>query len=282
MLADTTTEVDCDHALPGARMEAGRMPGHWLLARLGKRVLRPGGLALTRRMLVALELSSADDIVEFAPGLGITARMAHQARPSSYTAIERDDAAAAQVRRWLGETDRPHRVITGLAQQTGLSDRCATVVYGEAMLTMQSETRKRQIVQEAFRLLRPGGRYGIHELCLTLDDSSGVEADAVRRAITGAIHHQATPLATGEWEQLLRSVGFEVTRRFTAPMALLEPMRLIRDEGLRGAARFLWRLTRDREARARVKEMRSVFREYRDHIAAVSLVARKPAAGSVS
>jgi hypothetical protein len=27
------------------------MPGHWVLARMGKRVLRPGGLELTRRLL---------------------------------------------------------------------------------------------------------------------------------------------------------------------------------------------------------------------------------------
>ena len=33
-------------SLPGAQLEAKRMPGHWLLARLGKRVLRPGGKLL--------------------------------------------------------------------------------------------------------------------------------------------------------------------------------------------------------------------------------------------
>jgi hypothetical protein len=27
------------------------MPGHWLLARLGKQVLRPGGIELTQRVL---------------------------------------------------------------------------------------------------------------------------------------------------------------------------------------------------------------------------------------
>ena len=29
--------------LPGSEMAASKMPGHWLLARLGKRVLRPAG-----------------------------------------------------------------------------------------------------------------------------------------------------------------------------------------------------------------------------------------------
>ena len=50
-----------------------KMPGHWVLARMGKRVLRPGGLELTRRLLAELAISPSDDVVEFAPGLGVTA-----------------------------------------------------------------------------------------------------------------------------------------------------------------------------------------------------------------
>jgi hypothetical protein len=41
-----------DH-FPGKHLDTERMPGHWLLSRIGKRVLRPGGLQLTRRMLEA-------------------------------------------------------------------------------------------------------------------------------------------------------------------------------------------------------------------------------------
>ena len=74
---------------PGASLGQQKMPGHWLLARLGKRVLRPGGMELTRRMIAALTIVSADDVVEFAPGLGITAQLALKRRPASYTAIER-------------------------------------------------------------------------------------------------------------------------------------------------------------------------------------------------
>jgi len=33
-----------------------KMQGHWLLARMGKRVLRPGGLELTSQMLNLLDV----------------------------------------------------------------------------------------------------------------------------------------------------------------------------------------------------------------------------------
>src|ERR1043166_9284441 len=82
-------------AAPGASLSQQKMPGHWVLARLGKRVLRPGGMELTRRMIAALTIVSADDLIEFAPGLGITAQLALKRHPASYTAVERDPAAAA-------------------------------------------------------------------------------------------------------------------------------------------------------------------------------------------
>lgn len=81
--------------------DSNRMPGHWLLAMLGKKVLRPGGLELTRKMLVGLDVQSDDRVVEFAPGLGVTARMTLSANSLAYTAIERDATATDQVRHWL-------------------------------------------------------------------------------------------------------------------------------------------------------------------------------------
>ena len=58
----------------------------------------------------------------------------------------------------------------GFAEESGLPAGSATVVYGEAMLSMQLPTTKDRIVAEAARLLQPGGRYGLHELCLIPDD----------------------------------------------------------------------------------------------------------------
>jgi hypothetical protein len=60
-----------------------------------------------------------------------------------------------------------------------------------------------------------------------------------------------------------------------ASMSLLEPGRLIRDEGFAGALRFAWNLLNDSEARRRVFEMRSVFKRYRRELGAVALIAIK-------
>jgi hypothetical protein len=92
---------------------------------------------------------------------------------------------------------------------------------------------------------------------------------------SGVVHHGVRPLAVSEWRSLVESEGFEVQTVDMATMSLLEPGRLIRDEGLAGAARFVWNLLRDSEARKRVLEMRSVFRRQRKQLGAVAIVGIK-------
>lgn len=258
---------------PGEGLKTEKMPGHWVLARLGKRVLRPGGMQLTRRLLDKLRIQPTDDVVEFAPGMGITARLTLELGPTSYTAVERDEAAAKIVGSYL-EGERQQCVI-GNASDTGLPDQCSTVVYGEAMLTMQTDETKRDIVREAHRLLKSGGRYGIHEMCLMSDNLDENTKRETERALTGVVHHGVRPLAVSEWRTLLESEGFEVQSVDMASMSLLEPGRIISDEGFSGALRFVMNVLRDSEARKRVLEMRSVFRRYRKQLGAVALTGVK-------
>ncbi|KAB8144063.1 methyltransferase domain-containing protein [Chloroflexia bacterium SDU3-3] len=253
--------------------DLARMPGHWLLAQLGRRVLRPGGLALTKQMLAALAITPADRVVEFAPGLGVTAQLTLGQRPAAYTAIERDSAAAAQVRSFL--TRPGDRCQIGTAQETGLPDGEATVVYGEAMLTMHSPSQKAEIIREAARILQPGGRYGIHELCLTPDSIDEKSKQAISRQISSAIQVGARPLTSAEWRELLEAEGFTVEFSAHAPMHLLRIRRMIADEGLRQTIKIIVNMIRRPAARRRMLAMRRVFEQYSPNLAAISLVARK-------
>ncbi|MEM9555902.1 MAG: methyltransferase domain-containing protein [Acidobacteriota bacterium] len=250
------------------------MPGHWLLARMGKRVLRPGGLELTSRMLAGLDVGEDDRVVELAPGLGATARLTLRRNPASYVGVERDPDAAAAVRRVIEGPNR--RCLVGTATKTGLEDGSASVVYGEAMLTMQEPAHKQAIIAEAFRVLEPGGRYGIHELALTPDGLAEERKREVKQDLRQAIRVGARPLTGAEWRELLEAAGFEIERLETAPMHLLEPPRLVRDEGLFGALRIAFNVLRTPAARRRILAMRATFRKHGGVMCAVALIARKP------
>lgn len=260
--------------LPGEGLKTEKMPGHWVLAQMGKRVLRPGGIELTWKMLEALNIGNADEVVEFAPGLGATAKRTLACNPASYTAIERDERAAEYVRTFL-QDEKTQQVVQGRAEESGLSSESASVVYGEAMLSMQPASVKEKIFGEAHRLLKPGGRYGIHELCLTPDDLSEEMKDEIHQALSDAIHAGVRPLTPSEWREQLVSSGFEIEAESQSPMHLLEPRRVIQDEGFGGALRFFANVARSPEARKRVFAMRGVFQKYDKHLAAIMFVAKK-------
>lgn len=197
-------------------------------------------------------------------------------QPRSYTAVERDREAASVVGGYL---QRPRAsCVLGSAEETGLEEASASVVYGEAMLSMQPPTTKARIVNEAARLLRPGGRYGIHELCLVPDDVEPGIRDAIQHDLSDEIHVGVRPLTSAEWRDLLRGADFNIVAEETAPMHLLEPARVVRDEGLLRAARFAWNVATHAAARRRVLTMRRVFRKYLQHLAAIALAATKPEA----
>ncbi|KLO33475.1 class I SAM-dependent methyltransferase [Mycobacterium haemophilum] len=250
--------------------------GHWLLARLGKRVLRPGGIGLTHSLLSDADVTDAD-VLELAPGLGRTATAILARRPRSYLGAEHDPGAARVVREVIAGRGE---IRVADAAETGLPDASKDVIIGEALLTMQGDPAKHTIVAEASRVLRPGGRYAIHELALTPDTIADEVKTDVRQSLARAIKVNARPLTVAEWSSLLADHGLVVDHVMTAPMALLQPRRLIADEGLLGTLRFAKNLLTHHDARQRVAQMRHTFRRHRDRLIAVAIVAHKPTGGA--
>ena len=259
--------------LVGAGQHSDKMQGHWVLARAGKRVLRPGGIELTQQMLDALAIGPNDRVVEFAPGLGITASMVLLRHPSAYWGVEREPAAAELLRQKLAGTMA--QIVSGQAEESGLPSGCASVVYGEAMLSMQSLGQKNRIFAEARRLLATGGRYGIQELCFLHDDISDHLRHEIHSAMAEEIHAGVQPLSRSEWGNLFERNGMKVTWCGEGQMLLLEPRRVLRDEGFRGALRIAFNMASNPILRRRILGMRRLFRKYGEHLGAISLVGQR-------
>ncbi|OKL46712.1 class I SAM-dependent methyltransferase [Boudabousia marimammalium] len=254
--------------------EEHRLQGHWLLAKMGKRVLRPGGIEMTQRLLSAAAPSTTDRIVEFGPGVGRTAEHLLAVNPVSYTAVDPNPEGAPALAEVMAPYPQAQKV-TADAAETGLEDGCADLVVGEAMLTMQSPAGKAAIVAEAARILAPGGRYLVHELGFHPDNLPAEVVKEVQKGLSRSIKVGARPLTEQEWRKLLESAGLEVEFVWTNAMALLEPKRMIQDEGLGGFLKFVKNMVTNPAGRKRVLGMRKVFRANREYLNAIGLVARK-------
>lgn len=254
-----------------------RVAGFSLLGSLGKRVLRPGGAELTDQLLDGLAIGEDDDVVEIAPGRGRTAQLILDRHPASYVAIDRDEAAEDSIRPMLhGPNQRFHRASVS---QTGLDDSSCSVAVGEAVLTMHPRAAKEKIVAELARIVRPGGRLGLHEVAFQLDDLDpanevdDLEQTRIRTELTSDFKVSFNAMTMEEWTGMLADAGFELKSVHRAPLRLLEPDRIIADEGVVGAAKFAANVLADPQVRHRITHMRAAMRRNAPHLRAVAMVA---------
>ena len=276
--ASQSTATNRELPLPQSDRDPAHLQGHWLLARIGKRVLRPGGKKLTERMLANTDIAGKD-VVEFAPGLGLTTRAILERGPKSYRGVDRDPQVVGIISRLTSEKATiPASCVQRDAADTGLESSSADVVVGEAMLTMQTEHGKKAIIGEVFRLLRAGGTYSIHELGLQPDNLDESVEEEVRKALARSIKVNARPLTEQKWREVLEGEGFEVLWSGKEPMALLDMKRNIADEGIGGVLRILRNVLGNKDIRARVLNMKRTFNKYRNELTGIAFVVRKPEA----
>ena len=247
--------------------------GHWILAKMGKKVLRPGGKELTLKLVEGLKINSNDAVVEFAPGMGFTASLALQENPKSYTGIELNEEAANLLRKKF--SGREVQIVNKTAAETGLENCCVHKVFGEAMLTMQADHRKSEIIREAYRLLKKGGCYGIHELGLKPDDLDPKLKGTIQRKLAQVIKVNARPLTCREWCKILEDEGFKIKDVYSSPMHLLKPQRVLNDEGLLRSLKIAYNILTHPAEKQRIKKMREIFKKYEEYLTAFAIIAEK-------
>ena len=236
-------------------------------------MLRPGGVAVSERLLDGLAIGSSDTVVELAPGLGATAEQVLARGPFSYLGVDREYAIVCQSNARLARDGV--LFVQGDAGDTGLPGETATVLFGEAVLTMQTEASRQEMAQEAWRVLRRQGRYGIHELCVWPDGLAHSCRRVIELELTQALQQDIRLLTSDDWRELVESAGFSVKSMLTSEMRMLEPASLIRDEGLTGAMRFAMNLACSPATLRRVHAIRTVLHRRRNHLRAIACICEK-------
>jgi len=104
--------------------------------------------------------------------------------------------------------------LKGEIESVPLPDGAVDLVISNCVINLSTD--KRRVLAEAFRVLRPGGRFAVSDIVLT-----GELPEAVRRSVAAWTGCVAGALTEGEYRSLLAEAGFagievEPTRVFTA------------------------------------------------------------------
>jgi ubiquinone/menaquinone biosynthesis C-methylase UbiE len=242
-----------------------------LLSKIGKKVLRPGGREMTVQMLEDLSINSNDSIVEFAPGSGFSAKLLLNKDFLHYYGVERDAERISELQ--ASFLNQSMEFICGDAENTHLPSESVDKVFGEAMLSMHANQRKERIIKEASRVLKKEGLYAIQELELSVENNDQEHEIQKELAIVSRVN--ARPQTIEEWSNLLESAGFKIIDVKRRPLRILEPLRIIEDEGFVQTFRIMFNVLKSKKIRKRVLEMRRTFKKYDSYLNAVVIIAKK-------
>jgi SAM-dependent methyltransferase len=232
--------------------QAGNVPAQALLASLG--CGNPTALA---------ELREGETVLDLGSGGGIDVLLSARRVGPTGTAIGLDMtdemlALAEENKRNSGLANV--RFLKGEIERIPLPDNSVDVVISNCVINLSAD--KDQVLREAFRVLKPGGRFAVSDVVMR-----GELPQAIRKSMALWVGCVAGALSDVEYLSKLQAAGFEKADIEVTRVYSLEDAR----EFLQGDADELLRLAKDIDARLvsgfvrAVKPARTTATEERRH-----------------
>lgn len=245
--------------------------GHQVMAAAGKKILRPGGKAATEQLFQWAGFQPGETVLELAASFGYSAIALAKRYGVRVVGVEKNPESVARARANIqaaGLEDQV-QVIEGdifhLEQISGQFD----YVLAEAILTMQSLPAKVKILSGVRDRLKPGGKFLSHELL------AKEREEEIHRALATTLRVNSTPLSESNWMDTCEAAGLQVLYHQTGDMRLLNPTRIIQDEGLKDAIKFFWNVLTQAGVRHRLLAIRRVFKQYRQELGYIAVYAER-------
>ena len=175
-------------------MTTATLPEQAVLASLG--CGNPTALAELKEGEVVLDLGSGGgiDVLLSAKRVGPTGKAYGLDMTDEMLALARANAERAGARNV--------EFLKGEIEAIPLPDESVDVIISNCVINLSAD--KRQVLREAFRVLRPGGRFAVSDVVVR-----GEVPAEVRRSMELWVGCVAGALEESEFEALLREVGFE-------------------------------------------------------------------------
>lgn len=261
---------------PSIAVQAG-----WPLARrLGVGAVRFGGPAMTERLIGGVHLQGGDRVVDLLPGDGDLGRRVLPVGLHAWTGVCTTPRQAERLEAAMGSG--PERgVVVGTPDATGLPDGGASVVLAEGLLTGLADAGRLSVLGEVRRVLRPGGRVGVHELAVLQGAWDAEPPEAVRARMAPTAEGGLRPLSEGAWRALFEAAGLELIGTSTGRVVVPGAREMLAQEGVRGTAELAARVLRPGVAGRRWRRAANHLRREDARLEALVVIARRPVVGAL-
>lgn len=249
---------------------AEREIGHFLLKRLGKTKLRPGGAKATNWLIDKIDFTKSPVILEVACNEAYNLMDFAEKYKNKNIGIDINKKAIESAKRNIAERNLQDyvKVRVGNALSLPFDDNSFDVIINEAMLTMFDNENKKKALSEYYRVLKKGG------ILLTQDVMLINEDEKLIKEMQYVINNPVRPLTKENWLSLHKEIGFSKSSYFNDKMTLLSNSGLMHDEGLFGMLKILKNGIFDKN-RKQFFEMSNFFRKNRKKLNFIAICSEK-------
>ncbi len=133
---------------------------------LGIETLHPGGLETTKRLAEMCGIDENMKVLDVASGTGLTAIFLAENYGCSVTGIDQSEMMVEKAREKAKGSEMDVEFLTGDAHKLPFEDGSFDVVISESTLCL---LEKEKALDEMVRVVKTGGRVGIHDICWSKD-----------------------------------------------------------------------------------------------------------------
>ncbi|MCC7509299.1 MAG: methyltransferase domain-containing protein [Planctomycetes bacterium] len=225
------------------------------LASLGKTELKPGGTYATGALIRLLELRGGDHALVCGPNAGSTALFVSMTTQATTEALVREESE--KVTENDPSLKRRSTARIGKAEELPFPDGHFHAAMVEASLSCMHPLQQAAALKELHRVLKPGGRLGIHELCWRQPPTPELE-----HTLQSLWRGPVAPMVVRGWWDKLEDAGFRELQNELAVVSYFTRNGLQADEEAEVTAQIFHSAFEDAESLARFS---AAYREFTDN-----------------
>lgn len=243
-----------------------KLLGHEFLRKLGKKRLRPGGIKATNFLLDHINFKNGLKILEVACNNGLNLSiLANKYLFCKFYGVDLDYKMIQEAnKRNLSNVEFIH----ANAVKLPFEDESIDCIINEAMLTMLPNNVKEKILNEYKRVLKKDGLLLTHDIAIIHN-----EEDVIQN-LSNAVNIVVSPMTQEGWIKILNNQGFDVIEQKQGKLTLLNPLGLIKDEGLCNAIRIVCNGLK-KENRSQFLNMKKIFTKLKNDMNYIAIVSKK-------